>query len=248
MTVYRYDGTFCGFLCAAAAARHDTCVQPEFVRNGDGWQMGLFAGDMREVATERATAGAFREAFINRVSRNAFATARYAFHSRQAGIENLLWRYLHTGLKEGKRLERMLAVEPVHTLMRIARRVSHEAHKYKGFVRFREVAAGFLYASIEPEADIVELIAPHFTARVGDRPWLIHDLCRSRAALFDTCHWRLVEGLELAAVPECSGNEERFARLWRTYFEHLAIAERHNPALQQQHVPLRYRAYLTEFA
>ena len=81
----------------------------------------------------------------------AFATACYVFHSQKAGIELLVWRDILTGLEKGHRLAGMLATEPVHSVHRIARHVSHEAHKFKGFVRFREARAGFMYASIEPE-------------------------------------------------------------------------------------------------
>jgi probable DNA metabolism protein len=122
-----------------------------------------------------------------------------------------------------------------------------EAHKFKGFVRFREVTAGFLYASIEPEADILPLIAPHFTERVGDRPWMIHDLRRNQAALFDLRSWRLIRDIELTAEPGITAAEHDYAALWQRYFQRHAIAERHNPKLQQKHVPLRVRKHLTEF-
>jgi probable DNA metabolism protein len=141
----------------------------------------------------------------------------------------------------------MLAEEPVHSVNRIARHVSHEAHKFKGFVRFREVEAGFMYAQIEPEADILPFIAPHFVGRVGDRPWMIHDLQRNQAALYDLTSWRLVRDVELTTEPVLTATEHDYAALWQRYFQRHAIPERHNLKLQQQHVPLRYRKHLTEF-
>lgn len=247
MTLYRYDGSFEGFLCAV-----DDCLeagegQPEFIRDGDVQAVGLFADEVREVATLRDNAVAFRKRFVEAVSQEAFATARYAFHSQKLGIEQLVWRYLSVGLQVGRRLCLMLAEEPVHSVNRIARHVSHEAHKYKGFVRFREVEAGFLYARIEPEADILTFIAPHFVGRVGDRPWMIHDLKRNQAAVYDLTSWRLVRDVELTAEPMLTATEHDYAALWQRYFQRHAIAERHNPKLQQKHVPLRYRKHLTEF-
>lgn len=247
MTVYHYDGSFEGFLCAVANCREGGDTQPEFSRDGDLQAAWLFAGEVCEVATVREIAVALRKRFVETVSQEAFATARYAFHSQKGGIELLVWRYLMLGLEVGQRLCRMLAEEPVHTVNRIARQVSHEAHKYKGFVRFREVDAGFLYARIEPERDILSLIAPHFAERVGDRPWMIHDLQRQQAALYDMTSWRLVRDVELLAEPVLSAAEHDYTALWQRYFQHHAIPERHNPKLQQQHVPLRYRTYLPEF-
>lgn len=244
---YAYDSGFEGFICAVVAGLEGGGRHPEFARDAGDAGAGLFSGEVCQVETVRQVALAFRSSFVARVSQKAFATARYAFHSGKPGIELLLWRYLLLGLEQGPRLAGMLTVEPVHSLNRIARHVSHEAHKFKGFVRFREVPEGFLYASIEPEADVLPLIAPHFVGRVGDRPWMIHDLRRRQAAVFDLRSWRLVGGIELTAEPGCTAAEHEYAALWRRYFQHHAITGRHNPALQQKHVPLRYRKHLTEF-
>ncbi|NTW98770.1 MAG: DNA metabolism protein [Geobacteraceae bacterium] len=247
MTTYCYDGSFEGFVCAVADCLERGESQPEFVQNDGPHVAGLFAGDVRTVVTVREAALAFRNRFVVAVSQEAFATARYAFHSQNAGIELLVWRYLTLGLQIGGRMCGMLAEEPVHSVNRIARHVSHEAHKYKGFVRFQEVEAGFLYARIEPEADILPFIAPHFVGRVGDRPWMIHDLCRHQAALYDLTSWRLIRDIELTAEPTLTATEQEYAALWQRYFQRHAIIERHNPKLQQKHVPLRYRKHLTEF-
>ena len=247
MSIYRFDGSFEGFLCAMSDCLGQGERQPEFVQDRDSQVVGLFADGMCEVTTVRETALEFRKKFVNAVSQEAFATARYAFHSGKNGIEQAVCHYLELGLEVGPRLTGMLAEEPVHSVNRIARQVSHEAHKFKGFVRFQDVAAGFLYARIEPEADIVALIAPHFVERVGDRPWIIHDVNRSKAALFDLESWRLITDIELAAEPHLTESEHEYAALWQRYFQRHAIPERHNPALQQKHVPLRYRKHLTEF-
>jgi len=247
ITTYRYDGSFEGFLCAVTDCLEAGEGQPDFVWNGAVHVVGLFAGDIREVATVRESALSFRKRFVRAASQEAFATARYAFHSQEKGIEQLLWRYITLGLQVGGRLCGMLAEEPVYSVNRIARHVSHEAHKYKGFVRFRDVEAGFLYAQIEPEADILPFIAPHFVGRVGDRHWMIHDLCRHQAALYDLKSWRLIRDIELTAEPTLTATEQDYAALWQRYFQRHAIAERHNPKLQQKHVPLRYRKHLLEF-
>jgi len=244
---YRYDGSFEGYLCAAADCLERGDGHPDFMRDGVDTTGGLFAGDVHVVPVLRDVAMALRGRFVTSVSQEAFATARYAFQSRMEGIELLVWRYLLLGLEMGRRLEGMLTEEPVYSVNRIARKVSHEAHKFKGFVRFREVREGFLYASIEPEADVLPLIAPHFVERVGDRPWMIHDLRRRQAALYDLRGWRLVCGVELTGEPGVTDAEHDYAALWQRYFQRHAIPERHNPKLQQKHVPLRYRKHLTEF-
>lgn len=242
-----FDGSFEGFLCAVTACLESGESQPDFVREEDVQAVGLFAGDLLSIETVRETALAFRKKFIDKASQEAFATARYAFYSRKGGINLLVFRYLKLGLEAGARLAVMLAEEPVYSVNRIARQVSHEAHKFKGFVRFQEVEEEFLYAKIEPEADILPLIAAHFAERVGDRPWMIHDLGRNQAVIFDLRSWHLIQDIELTAEPGTTVAEDEYATLWYRYFQRHAIKERHNPKLQQKHVPLRYRKHLTEF-
>lgn len=246
MTLYRYENSFEGFLCAVATCLEQGDWCPGFTRENAG-NPGLFDAKICEVVTVRETALAFRKRFVSAVSPEAFATARYAFYSEKTGIELLVWQYIKLGLEVGWKLAGMLTVEPVCSVNRSARHVSHEAHKFKGFVRFQEVVSGFLYARIEPEADILTLIAPHFVERVGDRPWMIHDLRRNQAAVYDMKSWRMVKDVELTAEPDVTSSEHEYAALWQRYFQRHAIAERHNLKLQQKHVPLRYRKHLTEF-
>ena len=141
----------------------------------------------------------------------------------------------------------MLADRDVATVDKLGRGVAHEAHKYKGFIRFRELKQGFLYACIEPQADILVFLAPHFVQRIGDRPWMIHDMQRAQAAIYDLKQWRLLQGVESSSTPEYTQIEEECTELWQHYFKRMAIKERYNPKLQQQHVPLRSRKYLVEF-
>ena len=41
--------------------------------------------------------------------------------------------------------------------------------------------------------------------------------------------------------------ERQYRRLWRAFFETVAIRERTNPRCQNTHLPKRYRAMMTEF-
>jgi len=160
----------------------------------------------------------------------------------------LLHRYLRLGWREGRRLDSLLSHESVLPVHRLARRVRHEAHRMKGFVRFREVREGFYYAALEPDYRVISLMAPHFADRFFDQHWLIHDVRKNRGIVHEARRngWEEV-ALELTGAPVMSEREEWFQSLWRRYFDRLAIAERYNPRLQQSKVPLKYRRYLVEF-
>lgn len=222
-------------------------LHPQFERYSEGIGAGLFQAESCFVETDLELAHSFRQRLIDAASRGCFATARYAFHSGRSGVDELIWRYIGLALKVGPRLGTLLATDPVLSVSRIARQVAHEAHKFKGFVRFRELKSGFLYASIEPQADILELIAPHFADRIGNSPWMIHDLGRQAAMFCEHGRWRQARGIALEGAADPTAEEAEFSRLWQRYFQRMAIQERMNPGLQQQHVPLRVRTHLTEF-
>lgn len=247
MRRYRYHDGFEGFLCAVSRCLADRVEPAGFSCGTAESEADLFESMIIEVGTERQTAMQFRERFVEAAGREAFATSRYAFHSQQKDVELILWRYFKLGFKAGKRMKNMLADRDVNSIDRLARAVSHEAHKYKGFVRFREVRQGFFYARIEPQADILVFLAQHFAERVADRPWMIHDPGRSQAVIYDLKQWKLLQGVESTGEPEYTESEENCSNLWRHYFNRLAIPHRYNPKLQQQHVPLRARKYLVEF-
>jgi probable DNA metabolism protein len=247
MRRYRYDGSFEGYLCAVSRCLAEGIESAEFLRDDPSLEAGLFPEPAADVESDRDCADGFRQRFATAVSTDAFNTLRYAFHSEHSGRERLLWEYVRLGLRTGRRAVSMLADERVNSVERLARAVVREVHKYRGFVRFREVEEGFLYARIEPEADIIRFLAPHFARRVGDRPWMIHDLRRSRAAVYDLRTWRLLRDITLTVSPRLTDTEHECAGLWRRYFQRLAIEARHNPELQQKHVPLRNRKHMVEF-
>jgi probable DNA metabolism protein len=246
MRRYRYDGSFEGYLCAVSRCLADGVESAEFLHDSSS-EISLFQETAEDVATDMDAAILFRERFVAAVSAEAFTTLRYAFHSGHPGRERLLWEYLRLGLQAGRRVGSMPADKRVNSVQRLARTVVREVHKYMGFIRFREVEEGFLYARIEPEADIIRFLAPHFAQRVGDRPWMIHDLRRSRAAVYDLRTWRLLRDIVLTDSPCFTDAEHEYAALWRRYFQRLAIEARHNPELQRKLVPLRNRNHMVEF-
>ena len=93
--------------------------------------------------------------------------------------------------------------------------------------------------------DILPLIAGHFFERYGDER-IIYDEHRAKAVLISKNGYEIVS----ASVEqfETSEDEKRFEKLWRLFFDTVAIKERENKRLQQSFVPQRYRENMPEFA
>ncbi|MDA8132591.1 MAG: TIGR03915 family putative DNA repair protein [Elusimicrobia bacterium] len=244
MRTYLYDGTFTGFLTALALALErggeDCALAPE----KEAGERDLFS-EYVNAGADPAGAAAMRELFERRGSPESWRHARYAFLSEVPGAGNAVLAYARLLLEKGAAADDMLADGRVKLVHGLSASVAGEAHMFKGFARFTELADGSLYARIEPEHDILRLITGHFRARLGGFNWVIHDARRNSAAL----HFggRLIYApLDSARLKE-DAREAGVRDLWRHFFKTAAIKERTNPALQRRNVPLKYRRNLTEF-
>ncbi|HEY6838089.1 MAG TPA: TIGR03915 family putative DNA repair protein, partial [Geobacteraceae bacterium] len=246
MTTYHYDGSFTGFLTVLAVARENG-AKPTAICTGAPYGHDLF-NPAQTVASDEERAREFLADMERRISPGACHQAELAFLAAESGRELIIHRYVELGWREGRRIDRLLAHPDVAPVRGLARRVGREAHRFKGLVRFREVTEGFYYGAIEAENRILPLIGEHFSDRFRDQHWLIHDLAHNEAIVHPAggTTWGIVP-LELAAAPTYTPGEEFFTRLWQRYFNHLAIAERHNTPLQRSQLPLKYRTHLVEF-
>lgn len=155
------------------------------------------------------------------------------------------FRYLLLIAKRGGPVRGMLSHPDVLKAEQALRRVSHEIDRMKGFVRFRESASGALYAPLSPDNDIVDLLARHFAKRLPEYPFVLHDVRRKKAAVWDGEHLFLAP-LQQAEVM-LSADEEGWQRLWKTYFSAVNIPSRERIRQQNGYLPKRYRKFMTEF-
>jgi probable DNA metabolism protein len=116
-----------------------------------------------------------------------------------------------------------------------------------GFVRFEELEDKTLYAKIETKFNVLPFLGRHFYKRLSTSDFIIHDIKRNLAFVKSNkdAQIRSVASFE---APTLSQEEEHFKRLWKVFFQSVAIKERENKKLQQNFVPLLYRTYMSEFA
>jgi probable DNA metabolism protein len=245
--VYRYDGSFAGLLTLLARLLPKR-ILPDAIGSDPPPQQNLFAG-VATVETDQELVEEFLAELTKRLTPSSLHLVRLAFLADRPERELLICRYCLLAWEVGRKAGSMLAHPHVAPLWKLGRQVGREAHRYLGFVRFKEVTGGFYYAAIAPDHRILSLIAPHFAARFSDQQWVIHDLNHGEGLVHDRQRreWLLLP-MESSGEPDLTPAEERFQELWRSYFTTLAIAERENLRLQQSKVPLKVRPWLVEFA
>ncbi len=165
-------------------------------------------------------------------------------HSNQEK-DTIIYRYIRLGMKEGEQIHHMLTHPIVLAIDKLCALTGREASFLTEFVRFSEVEGHLYYAEITPEHMVLPLIMPHFAARMNTHPFLIHDKTHGLAGVYDRTRWVLVSTEELT-IPRLSENEEHYRRLWRTFYDTVAIKERLNPQLRQQLMPKKYWKNITE--
>ena len=167
----------------------------------------------------------------------------YLSNNKDKGI--LCYKYLKTAFKIGSDIHKHLYLDRVREIDLIERRVSLEAHRFTGFVRFSLINDKFLYSPIEPDNNILELISPHFQRRFSNEYWIIHDIKRNIASVYNRVSWEITEMNE-DIYSSLKNYSDEFEDLWKNYFVSTTIKERTNARLQKQFMPKRYWKNLTE--
>jgi probable DNA metabolism protein len=263
MLTYIYDGTFPGLLTAIYRWLQGS-QSGDDIATLSGFEPDLFT-QQEMIITDLNLAGQLLKTVAGKLSKPAFHDLYFCFLSEEAGIEKAIAGFIQKSLVYGLGFEQNFGDITVRSIRKTSDRVSYEIHRFHGFVRFRKMTDGLYYAPVEPDHNIVELLAPHFSARFADQSWFIHDLRRSKGLYYDCARelCRLVTGVE--ARPEAilsfrqigslgvdfnpaifEAEEPFYQELWNEYFEGIAIPERENRRLQRQHMPKRYWTHMTE--
>lgn len=243
---YSYDGSDVGLLTLLAVTV-PRGIKPRTIGVEPPPQKDLFNAPVT-VATDPELAERFRVELSHRLSPASLEQLRRVWYADHPGRELVICRFLLLVWQEGGRVGAMLAHPDVVPLWKLAQQVGREAHRYLGFVRFRETASNYYYAALAPGHRVLPLIASHFADRFRDQHWVLHDLRHREGIVHDATRRRwLLLPMAAEGDPELTPAEETFQSLWRSYFAALAIGERRNLSLQQGKVPLKVRPWLVEF-
>lgn len=243
MLTYVYDGSFEGILTAVFEAYYRK-EDPDAILAEKGLQQD-FTTSYTFITTDPVKSDRVYASIRRNISEDALKNIYHILLSEEADAGTLIYRYLKLGWKMGGRVDLHLSDNTVFRVMDINRRLEHEVHRLLGFVRFRQVEGGIFYSSISPDNNVVELLAPHFEERLSDQKWIIHDVRREVAALYNSKNW-IVSEFSADDIPCSTEDEKRFAGLWKEFFNALEIPSRKNPKLQRRLMPRRYWDHLTE--
>ena len=181
----------------------------------------------------------------DKFSSSNFETILNIFMCDAKEFELDLLNFIILGFKDQTQLEN-INIPFVQNIQNLQKELFRHNHKMSGFVRFIELEDGTLYAKIDTKFNVVYFLGKHFLRRFNNQKYIIHDLKRKIVFVKDES-FTGVQNIASFEVPKMSVNEEKFSKLWKTFFDTVAIESRINKKLQQQMVPLIYRTYMNEF-
>ncbi|MFO7635710.1 MAG: TIGR03915 family putative DNA repair protein [Clostridia bacterium] len=242
MDILLFDGSFEGLLTviyAACKAR-----QPVLIRDAHAFQPSMF-GRPQTVLTDTSLSGKMEEHILGKAGSECMAVMYKAFLSEDPWIYDPMLSFFKKMQTFGSEVLFMHSDDDVRRVLDAQKKVSRESHRMIGLLRFRKIHHEMLYACCTPTSNVLPVIAPHFTDRMRNENWAIHDSRRNTYAFYNK------QECVLGFFPDAPAMgfqdiDVDYENLWKAYFRHISIRERENRKLQVNHMPVKYWIHLTE--
>lgn len=163
---------------------------------------------------------------------------------------DIIYRFLILGFAYGKSVLQMLGNPAVASIFELHRNVQNESHKFREFIRFSRLENQVLFSVIEPQCNVLTLLAPHFADRMPSENWMITDKHRLLSIVHPKDQDYFFTPLtpdELIYMEDSLAHYDPYVNLWRTFFQSVAIEARTNKRCQRNFLPLWYRKNMPEF-
>lgn len=158
--------------------------------------------------------------------------------------ENAAFEYIRQMIARQMPIKKAMSLPEVVEFNDLIYKVTGEIHRLKGLIRFMESANGALYAPYSPDNDITDLLMPHFAERLKNQRFVIHDVRRKVAGMYNGVEWIMTETGEASVY--LSEYERAFETLWKKYYDTVNIPERKHEKQMKGSMPVRYWKFLPE--
>jgi len=239
-----FDGSYEGFLCIVHAHYYDG-ITPLIIQENVNYQPTLDTEEYH-ILTDNEKAARVQQAIRKKISGNAVHQMTYSYLSEHDDKYMVMFRYLVLGFKVGSSVDSHLDEDYVRRVHQLTRQVGREGHLLTGFSRFEETANGIFYCSILPKNYVLPILAEHFSDRMMNQAWIIHDKNRGKAAIYNGEEYVITDVPKTVEIQH-SESEAHIQNLWTTFFHSVNIKERVNPKVQRNLLPLYFRKSMTEF-
>ncbi|NSB12830.1 TIGR03915 family putative DNA repair protein [Clostridium beijerinckii] len=245
MKIYLYDDTFEGLLTSIYDAFYSNGSPPTSIYGKSQTNTPLLLGNIVEISTDINKFKKVKNAIINKINFLSLKKIYFAFLSNYEDKGIIIFNYLKIAFKLGPDVHDFLNIDVIRLVDNITKKVLNECHRFEGFIRFNQIEEKLLYSSIEPDNDILELIGDHFKNRFPREYFIIHDISRQKALIYNTNFYEIID-MDMETYEKLKFHNDEYTDLWKTYFKSTTIQERKNLKLQCRMMPKRYWKHILE--
>lgn len=244
MMDYLYDGTFDGYLTTIFYAY---AKKEEIRLFREARYAPSFLSTCKVIISEPDKSDRVYQSILTKLSYHTLDNLYNLYLSEEDDAETLGLHYLKLCYRYSDSINLAKNNDIIRQVDAISKRVWLEVHRFYGFVRFKEIHPMVFYAPIEPDHNILPLMMGHFKRRFSDQSFIIHDLKRKSAIIYDTKEILLCYLTEEESAQLTKANiSDTFESLFKTYYQSINIPERYNPRQQNSYMPKRYYKHLVE--
>ena len=238
MIYYFCDGTPESFFTAVFDAYNKEC----FITSDSEIQLSLGCETVRVLADAEKCRRVLQG--LKQYDRNAEEDILTALRNCSAQKEQVCFLYINCIFERKASIKNAYSLPAVVDFNDLLYKITGETHRLKGLLRFKETANGTFYAPYSPDNNITDLLMPHFAARFKAEKFVIHDIERGIAGLYNGEYWITAH---IGKAEIClSENESAFESLWKEYYKSVNVKERPHEKQMKRSMPVRYWKFLPE--
>lgn len=236
--VYIYDNSIEGLLTIIYFCFKKRII-PKSIITHDRY-IGTLFDNIVEIETNFEYANNLNNKLLD-ISDYSFYLVYTSFLSNNENKEIIILNYFIEAIIFGSKINGMKNNESFINIFYACKKVGHEAHRFTGFLRFKEIGGEILYSSIEPDNNIIEILVKHFSERLKNKLFIIYDKKRGIVATYNKkeCNFFTDEKIEISKL-ENESELDKYEELWKKYFDNIAIKERTNKRCQMNFMPKKY--------
>lgn len=238
MIYYFCDGTPESFFTAVFDAYNKEC----FITSDSEIQLSLGCETVRVLADAEKCRRVLQG--LKQYDRNAEEDILTALRNCSAQKEQVCFLYIKCIFERKTAIKNAYSLPAVVDFNDLLYKITGETHRLKGLLRFKETANGTFYAPYSPDNNITDLLMPHFAARFKAEKFVIQDIERGIAGLYNGEYWITAH---IGKAEIClSENESAFESLWKEYYKSVNVKERPHEKQMKRSMPVRYWKFLPE--
>ncbi len=240
--VYIYDGSLEGLFCCIFESFNEKEVPVDVFSRAD-YCCSLYREKI--VETDLNKFARVKNGLLDKCGEEVYSLIVSAYYSALDKKEMTICDFARIAFANGKKVMDAWGNQTVCAMLNAQKHLGSEAHLLKGFIRF-SVYDGVMVSVIEPKNYVLPYISDHFCSRFHGETFMIYDKTHGCALVYRPHEQRIIE-VDSFSEPEAGEEEQHYRKMWKTFYDTIAIKERENPVCRRSHMPMRYWTQMTEF-